>query len=98
MRLFYEAWGSIFPNCPLTAGEIDKKRQLLIDDLRSIDDEQFRNEILIWQLSTAEMIFAQSEKPQKAKGSIFAPRITSVKYGTANIDKGRLSETDKYRD
>jgi hypothetical protein len=50
------------------------------------------------QLPTAEIIFAQSEKPLKNNASIFAPKITSVKYGTANIDKGRLSETDKHRD
>ncbi|MDR0682180.1 MAG: hypothetical protein LBG15_10100 [Dysgonamonadaceae bacterium] len=90
--------GFNIPNCPLTADEIDKNRQLLIDDLRNIDYEQFWDEILIWQLSTAEIIFAQSEKPLKNNASIFAPKITSVKYGTANIDKRRLSETDKHRD
>jgi hypothetical protein len=41
MRLFYEAWNSIFPNRPLVT-----------DDLQNIDYNQFRSVILNRQLST----------------------------------------------
>jgi predicted nuclease of restriction endonuclease-like (RecB) superfamily len=59
MRLFYEAWGSVFLTATKEA-HVGQNRQLPTDDLQSIDYEKTIDEIRICQLSTDEFKTNQS--------------------------------------
>ena len=57
MRLFYESWEDAFSNRPLSMDEIIINHQLITDE---INNDVFKNEILIHQLSTDELSTNQS--------------------------------------
>ena len=57
MRLFYESWEDAFSNRPLSMDEIIINHQLITDE---INNDVFKNEILIRQLSTDELSTNQS--------------------------------------